>query len=223
MLTGWAVARYHQGDTTFSQLAQETGLGIEEIMAAMEGDGREEALDAFLASSETVAASLDLPGFVDSARAAVAALRTPPSGTSGDGIEPEARAGSGGPGGMEWRAERGRLVLIRTTHEQRAAVQDALAAFGAARDGTRGGSGTLAKEMAEQVTAGFLRRSTVQQFSKWCHSEGPGYKRRAQAAAQAVSTCLFGRVIPVIATSPEGDEAWTSLGMTPRTSPAIKR
>jgi hypothetical protein len=221
LLRDWAVARYRQGDTTFSQLAEESGLGVEEIMAAMEGDGRDEALDAFLASCGTVADSLNLPGFVGAAREAVAALRTPAFDANGDGVERgvrDSREDIGAPGrtrhtnGMAWRVESDRLVLLRATDERRAAAQDALATFGTARTGARGGSGALAREMAEQVTAGFLLRSTVEQFSKWCHSEGPGYRRRAQTAAQTVSTCLFGRVIPVIASSPAGNDAWASLG-----------
>jgi hypothetical protein len=228
LLRDWAVARYRQGDTTFSQLAEESGLGVEEIMAAMEGDGRDEALDAFLASCGTVADSLDLPGFVGAAREAVAALRTPAFDADGDEVERGVRDGredGGAPGhtnGMAWRVEDDRLVLLRATDEYRAAAQDALATFGMARAGARGGSGALAREMAEQMTAGFLLRSTVEQFSKWCHSEGPGYRRRAQAAAQTVSTCLFGRVIPVIDSSPAGNDAWASLGVDRGSSPSLE-
>ena len=44
ILRDWAVARYRAGDRTFSELAEETGLAVEEIMRAMGDGGRDEAL-----------------------------------------------------------------------------------------------------------------------------------------------------------------------------------
>lgn len=70
-LLSWAVARYRQGEASFSQLAEETGLGVEEIMAAMGSQGQEAALEMFLASCETVAATRDNPDFLRMAREAV--------------------------------------------------------------------------------------------------------------------------------------------------------
>ncbi len=61
VLLDWAVRRYHEGDTTYSLLAGETGLSVEEIMYAMGDIGLEEALAAFVARSEAIAAEQENP------------------------------------------------------------------------------------------------------------------------------------------------------------------
>lgn len=50
-----AVSRYRQGGVSFSELAGQTALTVEEIMAALGEQGREEALAQFLVSCRTVA------------------------------------------------------------------------------------------------------------------------------------------------------------------------
>lgn len=55
VLLQWAVSRHREGSATFSELAEETGLAIEEIMDAMGAQGQEEALAMFLASCRAIA------------------------------------------------------------------------------------------------------------------------------------------------------------------------
>ncbi len=74
VLLDWAVARYRRGESSFSQLADETGLGVEEIMAALGSEGREAALEMFLASCRTIAATQKNPEFLRLAHEAVAAM-----------------------------------------------------------------------------------------------------------------------------------------------------
>src|SRR2546427_10610651 len=49
LLLTWATNRHRSGGESFSELAAETGLDIEEIMRAMVGDSQQEALAVFLA------------------------------------------------------------------------------------------------------------------------------------------------------------------------------
>lgn len=64
ILLEWAGAQYRQGLKSFSQLAEETGLAVEEIMTGIGIHGREEAIDAFLASCRTVAETQGNPDFL---------------------------------------------------------------------------------------------------------------------------------------------------------------
>jgi uncharacterized protein (DUF1778 family) len=75
VLLTWAVRSYRQGEHTFSELAEETGLSVETIMRAMASDSRDEALDFYLAAARTAARLLDDDGFLRSAQAAVAEVR----------------------------------------------------------------------------------------------------------------------------------------------------
>jgi hypothetical protein len=75
VLLAWAVKSHRQGDHTFSELAEETGLSVETIMRATAGDDRDEALDFYLAAARTAARLLQDDGFLRSAQAAVADLR----------------------------------------------------------------------------------------------------------------------------------------------------
>lgn len=68
VLAEWAVARYHRGDATFSELAQETGLSVEEIMAAAGDEGKDEAIEMFLASCRTAAETIGDPSFLQIGR-----------------------------------------------------------------------------------------------------------------------------------------------------------
>ena len=64
VLLEWAVNRHRQGEASFSELADETGLAVEEIMEAMGREGTEEALEMFLASCRTVAKMHGDPKFL---------------------------------------------------------------------------------------------------------------------------------------------------------------
>jgi hypothetical protein len=55
VLLDWALERHRRGEASFSELAADTGLTVEEIMRASGDRGRQEALEAFLASCRTVA------------------------------------------------------------------------------------------------------------------------------------------------------------------------
>ena len=74
VLLEWAAARYRDGAASASELAQETGLAIEEIMRAAGSAGREAALEMFLASCRTIAAKHENPEFLRLGEAAVAAV-----------------------------------------------------------------------------------------------------------------------------------------------------
>ena len=75
ILVDWAVARYHAGERTFSELAEETGLAVEEIMLAMGKQGHEEALARFLESSRIVAEAQNNPEFLRLAEKVVAEMQ----------------------------------------------------------------------------------------------------------------------------------------------------
>jgi hypothetical protein len=78
VLLAWAVRRYRQGDNTFGELADETGLSVETIMRAAASDDRDEVLDFYLAAARTAARLLQDDGFLRSAQAAVADVRRVP-------------------------------------------------------------------------------------------------------------------------------------------------
>jgi hypothetical protein len=75
VLLDWAVRRYHQGDTTYSLLAEETGLGVAEIMYAMGDEGLEEALATFLARADALAEERGNPDLPRLARRVAAKAR----------------------------------------------------------------------------------------------------------------------------------------------------
>jgi hypothetical protein len=75
VLLRWAVDRHRRGDASFSELAGETGLAVEEIMLAMGSQGKEEALDMFLASCRTVAKASGNPDFLRLGEEAVELVR----------------------------------------------------------------------------------------------------------------------------------------------------
>ena len=74
VLLEWAVASYRQGERSFSELAEETGLPVEEIMEAVGGRDREAALAMFLASCRTIAEVEASPEFLRLAEEAVRAV-----------------------------------------------------------------------------------------------------------------------------------------------------
>lgn len=55
VLLKWAVTRYQQGEASLSELAEETGLAVEEVADAVGSRDPEEAMEMFLASCKTVA------------------------------------------------------------------------------------------------------------------------------------------------------------------------
>ena len=76
VLLEWAVSRYRQGTASLSELADQTGLAVEEIVAALGDQGREEALAQFLTSCRTVAETQDKPAFLRLAQEVVESLTT---------------------------------------------------------------------------------------------------------------------------------------------------
>lgn len=76
VLLDWAVSQHRQGDASFSELAEETGLAVEEIMLAMGRPSDEDALDMFLASCRALAESRDNPSFLRAAEEAVKRVRS---------------------------------------------------------------------------------------------------------------------------------------------------
>ena len=75
VLLDWAVDRYRTGETTFGELADETGLAVEEIMLAMGRWGRDEALDRFLDHCKALARRHHSPVLLELAERAVAQVR----------------------------------------------------------------------------------------------------------------------------------------------------
>ena len=74
-LLAWALERHLRGEASFSELAEETGLAVEEIMAAAGEQGRDEALQAFLASCRAVAEASGNEGFLRDGEEAVRVVR----------------------------------------------------------------------------------------------------------------------------------------------------
>lgn len=79
-LLTWAVAQHGIGRASFSELAQDTGLAVEEIMGAMAAGGQEEALAMFLASCRTVAEAKNDPRFLRLGQEAVRLVERAGSG-----------------------------------------------------------------------------------------------------------------------------------------------
>lgn len=71
ILMDWALDRRRRTGASFSELAEETGLGVEEIMEAMGSQGKAEAMEMFLASCRTVAEARNNPHFLRLAEEAV--------------------------------------------------------------------------------------------------------------------------------------------------------
>ena len=70
-LLAWATNRYRRGEGSFSELAEESGLAVEEIMAAMGTEGSDAALEMFLASAKTISDIQNNPSFLRLAREVV--------------------------------------------------------------------------------------------------------------------------------------------------------
>jgi uncharacterized protein (DUF1778 family) len=74
VLLAWAATRFRRGEASLSELAEQTGLVVEEIVIALEDHGREIALEQFLASCRAVAETEDNPEFLRLGREVVAAV-----------------------------------------------------------------------------------------------------------------------------------------------------
>lgn len=72
ILLDWAVRRYREGDTTFSLLADETGLTVADIMYAMGSDDVAEAAESFLARARAIAEAHNDPDLLRLAQEIVA-------------------------------------------------------------------------------------------------------------------------------------------------------
>jgi len=77
VLLDWALERRRREEATFSELAAETGLAVEEIMLAAGGDKDQKlrALDAFLASCRALAEAKGNPKFLSTAEDAARRVR----------------------------------------------------------------------------------------------------------------------------------------------------
>ena len=64
ILLEWAAEQYRADSATFSQLADETGLAVEEIMLWIGKQNKDDALQMFLASCRTVAEITKNPDFL---------------------------------------------------------------------------------------------------------------------------------------------------------------
>lgn len=227
VLTDWAARRYRQGGASFSELAEETGLAVEEIMEHLGGQERGAALEMFLASCRTVAQTQKNRRFLRLAEQAVASL----GGGAPDGVrtqgeerldstehgtltlrEPRTAYVTQADGGrVRWRVEGNRLSLLAASDAHRARIDQLIAEFGRAKPGAKGGSAALAAALASEWDAGFLSRRSVERLARWCHSAGPGYRGHPQEAARALSEALFGWLVPPLDRTPAGEDAWHSL------------
>lgn len=70
ILLGWSLDRYRSGRASLSELAEETGLAVEDIVDALGASNRAEGLEAFLASCKSVAENWNHPEFLDQAKEA---------------------------------------------------------------------------------------------------------------------------------------------------------
>jgi len=77
VLLDWALERHRRGEASFSELAADTGLTVEEIMLAAGDRGRQDALEAFLASCRTVAEVSGNRDFLRLGEDAVKAVQRP--------------------------------------------------------------------------------------------------------------------------------------------------
>jgi hypothetical protein len=77
VLLEWAIERHERDESTWSELAEETGLAIEEMMRAASGTREDqlEALDSFLASCRALAESRNHPEFLRAAEEAARSVR----------------------------------------------------------------------------------------------------------------------------------------------------
>jgi len=78
VLTAWAVDRYREDGISFSELASQTGLTVEEVMLAIGESGAEDALGTFLESVRVLAAARGNPEFLRAGEQAVDLLRSKP-------------------------------------------------------------------------------------------------------------------------------------------------
>lgn len=75
VLVEWAVSQHQDGERSFSELAAETGLAVEEIMTTVSPDAPEHGLAQFLASARVAAEAAGNPEFLRSAERAANIVR----------------------------------------------------------------------------------------------------------------------------------------------------
>jgi hypothetical protein len=75
VLLDWAVAEYRRGERTFGELAEETGLWIEEIMAAMADQGPDDAAGPGPAGDVTTVGSPADPALYQAVEQVITKLR----------------------------------------------------------------------------------------------------------------------------------------------------
>jgi hypothetical protein len=75
VLLEWAAERHRQGHASYSELAAETGVAVDDLMQSMGGEDRAAAFAAFLASCRAVAEANNDPGFLRAGEEAVANFR----------------------------------------------------------------------------------------------------------------------------------------------------
>ncbi|HLZ09631.1 MAG TPA: hypothetical protein VKT80_13650 [Chloroflexota bacterium] len=71
ILREWAAARYREGNRSFSELAEDTGLAVEEIMTSIAGSDWQAGLEMFLTSCKSIATMEKRPEFFHLAEEAV--------------------------------------------------------------------------------------------------------------------------------------------------------
>lgn len=74
-LLAWAAQEHRAGRASFSELAEQTGLAVEEIMDGMAAGDAGRSLDAFIACCRAVAANTGNLEFLRRAEEAVALIR----------------------------------------------------------------------------------------------------------------------------------------------------
>jgi len=85
VLLASAVDRRRRGEASFSELAADTGLAVEEIMLAAGSEDEQAALDTFLASCRTVAEASGNPHFLRLGEEAIELVRAQHGATTYDG------------------------------------------------------------------------------------------------------------------------------------------
>jgi hypothetical protein len=82
VLIAWALHRHRQGEASFSELAAETGLAVEELMLAAGQENPLDALETFLSSCRTLAEASGDREFLRASEEAVNVVKHQLSGSS---------------------------------------------------------------------------------------------------------------------------------------------
>ncbi len=82
VLKAWALGQHQAGARSFSELAEETGLAIEELMLAASEGSWADGLQMFLASCRAIAEAQNDPAFFAAAETAAALVASTPADPS---------------------------------------------------------------------------------------------------------------------------------------------